>query len=178
MYNEINRTKKGAIAALTIAMAVVLPLLFHSIPNAGSIYSPMHIPVLLCGLVTGPFFGFIAGVLSPVFSSIITGMPPFAYLPPMIIECAIYGLSTGLMMKIKTGKTGVDVFASVIIAMLLGRIVAGIAKALIFARGSFTMELFISSYFITGLPGIIIHIIVVPFLYTMLEKARLIPVRY
>ena len=74
MYNEMSRTKKGTIAALTIAMSVVLPLLFHSIPNAGSIYSPMHIPVLLGGLVTGPVFGLIAGILSPIFSSMITGM--------------------------------------------------------------------------------------------------------
>ena len=54
----------------------------------------------------------------------------------------------------------------------------GLAKALIFARGSFTMELFFTIYFVTGLPGITIHIIVVPFLYAALEKARLIPVRY
>ena len=178
MYNEMTRTKKGTIAALTIAMSVVLPLLFHSIPNAGSIYSPMHIPVLLGGLVTGPVFGLIAGILSPIFSSMITGMPPVAYLPPMVVECAVYGLVAGLMMKIKIGKTSDDTFVSVIVAMLSGRVVAGLAKALIFARGSFTMELFFTSYFVTGLPGITIHIIVVPFLYAALEKARLIPVRY
>lgn len=178
MQLELSRTKKGTVAALSVAMAVVLPLLFHAIPNAGSIYSPMHIPVLLCGLVTGPVFGLIAGVLSPLFSSMVTGMPPAAYLPPMIVECAVYGLLSGLLMKIRTGRVMADVYVATAISMIAGRIASGAFKAFIFARGTLTMELFISSYFIVGLPGIILHLIVVPFLYAALEKAKLIPVRY
>ena len=45
--------KKAIITAICIALCVVLPQAFHAIPNAGSIYLPMHIPVLLCGLVCG-----------------------------------------------------------------------------------------------------------------------------
>ena len=49
----MTNTKKAIICAIMIAMCVVLPMAFHAIPNAGSIYLPMHIPVLLYGLVTG-----------------------------------------------------------------------------------------------------------------------------
>lgn len=35
------------------ALCVVLPMAFHAIPNAGSIFLPMHIPVLLCGFLCG-----------------------------------------------------------------------------------------------------------------------------
>ena len=179
MELELRKTKKGVISALSIALAVVLPLLFHAIPDAGSIYSPMHIPVLLCGLITGPWYGLFTGLMSPIFSSIITGMPPAAYLPPMIVECAIYGLIAGLLITLfKTGKTGVDIYIALVLSMLIGRCAAGVFKALIFARGSFTLELFLSSYFIVGSPGIILHLIAVPALYLMLEKARIIPVRY
>lgn len=179
MYNELKKTKKIAFAALSIALSVVLPLLFHAIPDAGSIYSPMHIPVLLCGLITGPWYGLFAGFMSPVFSSIMTGMPPAVYLPPMIAECAVYGLVGGLLMNfVRTKKTIADLYISLAGSMLVGRIVAGILKALIFARGAFTLELFISSYFVVGIPGIILHLIAVPALYMTLEKARLIPVRY
>ena len=179
MAKKLTRTEKGVIASLSIAMAVVLPILFHSIPNAGSIYSPMHIPVLLCSLVTGPVFGLIAGILSPIFSSMITGMPPAAYLPPMVFECAAYGLVAGLLMKlIRSGMVYVDLYISLSGAMIAGRLFAGLMKALIFARGSFTMEIFITSYFITGFPGIVLHLISVPILYMSLEKSSLIPVRY
>ena len=43
--------KKLVITAVCIALCVVLPMVFHSFPNGGSIFLPMHIPVLLCGLM-------------------------------------------------------------------------------------------------------------------------------
>ena len=74
-------TKQLVLAALCVALGVVLPVAFHSIPNAGSVLLPMHIPVLLCGLVCGPVYGLLSGILTPLLSSMITGMPPIAYLP-------------------------------------------------------------------------------------------------
>ena len=41
-------TKQLVLAALCVALGVVLPVAFHSIPNAGSVLLPMHIPVLCC----------------------------------------------------------------------------------------------------------------------------------
>jgi hypothetical protein len=76
-------------------MCVVLPLAIHIIPNGGSILLPMHIPVLLCGLVCGWPYGFICGLLGPFLSSF-TGMPPLAVLPGMMVECGVYGMTSGL----------------------------------------------------------------------------------
>ena len=45
--------KNLAFCALCIALCVVLPMAFHAIANAGPIFLPMHIPVLLCGLACG-----------------------------------------------------------------------------------------------------------------------------
>jgi len=67
------------ITSLCIAIGVVLPVAFHSIPNAGSIFLPMHIPVLLCGLICGPFYGLACGILAPLLSCLLTGMPPVAF---------------------------------------------------------------------------------------------------
>ena len=158
---------------------VVLPQAFHAIPNAGSTYLPMHIPVILCGLICGWPFGLLCGLAGPALSTLFTGMPPVAYLPPMLVECAVYGLMAGLMMKvIRTGKIYVDLYASLIIAMLSGRIVAGLAKALIFAKGNITMGAWATSYFVTSLPGILIQIVLIPTIVFALMKARLIPLRY
>ena len=134
--NKMSIVKKSIITAVCIALCVVLPQAFHAIPNAGSIYCPMHIPVLLCGIVCGWQYGLFCGIAGPLLSSLFTGMPPAAVLPPMMIECAVYGIITGLMMKfVYTKKTYADLYISLITAMLAGRIAAGIAKALIFARG-------------------------------------------
>ncbi|MEG1275596.1 MAG: ECF transporter S component, partial [Ruthenibacterium sp.] len=91
-----NRTKKLVLAALCVALGMILPMAFHAVPNAGGIFLPMHIPVLLCGLVCGWQYGLACGVLAPLLSSLITGMPPAAFLPGMLCELAVYGLVSGL----------------------------------------------------------------------------------
>ncbi len=175
----MTTTKKSVLTAVFIALCVVLPMAFHSIQNAGSIFLPMHIPVLLCGLICGWQYGFITGIAGPVLSSLFTGMPPMAYLPSMIVELSVYGLVTGLMMKfVHTKNLYADLYISLISALITGRIVAGIARALIFARGSYSMAAWATSYFVTGLPGIIIQLAIIPTLIFAIQKARLIPARY
>lgn len=158
-----------------IAMCVVLPMAFHAIPNAGSIYLPMHIPVLLCGLVTGWPYGLLCGIAGPIMSHLITAMPGIGYLPQMVIELAAYGLITGLLMNFLPIKNETaKVYTSLVGGMLLGRVVNGISKALIFAKGSYSMTLWVTGLFVTGLPGIIIQIIFIPVIYFALKKAKLI----
>ena len=175
----MTKIKRSIICAMCIALCVVLPQMFHTIPNAGSIWLPMHIPVLLCGLICGPMYGLLCGFFGPILSSVITGMPVIAYLPQMVIECALYGLVSGFMMRvIKTKSLYLDLYISLTLAMLIGRIVAGILKALIFMAGKYSLTIWISSYFVTALPGIIVQIIVVPSIVVTLIKAKLIKRNY
>ena len=176
---KMSVVKRAIITAICIALCVVLPQAFHAIPRAGMIYLPMHIPVLLCGLICGWPFGLLCGLAGPVLSSVITGMPPAATLPSMMIECAIYGCIAGLLMAIvKTKKTYLDLYISLIGAMLCGRIIAGILQALIFSAGKYSISAWATSYFVTALPGIIIQIVLLPSIVFALMKAKLIPERY
>lgn len=176
---KMSTVKKSIITAVCIALCVVLPQAFHAIPNAGSIYCPMHIPVLLCGLICGWPYGLLCGLAGPALSSLFTGMPPVAILPAMMIECAVYGCIAGLMMKlVHTKNTYADLYISLIAAMLAGRVIAGIAKALIFARGSYAVGAWATGYFVTSLPGIIIQLALLPTIVFALMKANLIPARY
>ncbi len=170
--------RKMIITAMCIALCVVLPLAFHAIPNAGSILSPMHIPVLLCALICGWNYGFFCGIAGTLLASLITGMPPMAYLPGMMVELAMYGLVTGLMMKlIHTKKIYADLYISLIVGMIVGRIVAGLAQAAIFSGGSYTLAMWASSYFITAWPAIVIQLAILPTIVFALQKARLIEIR-
>ena len=102
-----------------------------------------------------------------------------AYLPNMLIELAVYGLVTGLLMQlIHTKKTYLDLYISLVGGMLIGRVVAGLARALIFSPGEYAIAAWITSYFVTALPGIAIQLVLLPSIVFALEKARLIPVRY
>ena len=176
---KLSYVKKAIITAACVALCVVLPMAFHAIPNAGSIYCPMHIPVLLCGLICGAPFGLLCGILGPLASALITQMPPMAYLPPMLVELAVYGLVAGVMMRfVKTKHLYADLYSSLVVAMVAGRIVAGVAKALIFAPGKITLAAWAGAYFVTALPGIIIQLALIPSIVVALEKGKLIPARY
>lgn len=176
---KMSPVKKSIITAVCIALCVVLPQAFHSIPNAGSIYCPMHIPVLLCGLICGWQYGLLCGIAGPLVSALITGMPPAAVLPGMLVECAAYGALTGLMMQlVHTKKVYPDLYISLLVAMLGGRIISGIAKALIFSAGSYSMTAWVTGSFVTSLPGIIVHLVLIPSIVYALMKAKLIPARY
>lgn len=175
----MSTIKKIMVAAICATLCVVLPMAFHAIPNAGSIFLPMHIPVLLCGLLCGWPFGFACGLLGPVLSFLTTGMPPAAILPSMIAELAAYGAVSGFLSAIvRTKRPHTDLLVSLAGAMLIGRIFAGITKALIFSAGSYSMTAWITAHFVTALPGIAIQLIFLPGIILALERARLVPARY
>lgn len=175
---RLSYVKRTVLASLMVAMCVVLPLALHAVPDGGSVFLPMHIPVLICGMICGWPYGFLCGLLGPLLSCLTTGMPPLAFLPSMMTECAIYGLTTGLILKyVRTGKLYGDLYIALIAAMIAGRVVSGVAKALIFTPG-ITMRYWLLASFVTALPGIVIQLIAVPLLVGMLMKIRYLPARY
>ena len=126
---QMTATKRLVLTAVNIALCLVLPMAFHSIPNGGKIMLPMHIPVLLCGMVCGAPYGAVCGLLGPMLSSVLTGMPTAALMPAMMVECAAYGLTTGLMLRlVRTGKTYADLYLSLVAAILVGRLVSGVER--------------------------------------------------
>ena len=139
---KMSNVKKSIITAVCIALCYVIPLMFHGIQNAGNIFCPMHIPVFICGLICGWQYGLLCGIAGPALSSALSGMPPVAILPSMMVELAAYGTAAGLMMKlVRTKSTYADLYISLIAAIVCGRVLAGLAKALIFARGSYSLSL-------------------------------------
>ena len=173
-------SKRITLCAVCIALCYVLPIAFHSV-GLGSILSPMHIPVLLCGIVCGGGYGLICGLIGPLLSHLLSGMPGAMMLPRMIPELCVYGLIAGLAMKyIRTGRFTADVYTSLVTAMIAGRIVGGIATAIFFTltSGVYSIALWATSYFVESVPGIVAHLVIVPVLVFTLKKARLIPARY
>ena len=166
-----NNIRNMVFCALCMALGLVLPMAFHVIPNAGSIFLPMHIPILLCGLLCGPYYGLLCGFLVPILSSILTGMPPAPVLPGMICELAVYGTISGFMSRhIQLKNELASVYVQLLTAMITGRIVYGILNALVFAAGKYSLSIFIGTAFVTALPGIVIQLIFLPTIVVILNK--------
>ena len=176
---KMSNVKKSIITAVCIALCYVIPLMFHGIQNAGNIFCPMHIPVFICGLICGWQYGLLCGIAGPALSSALSGMPPVAILPSMMAELAVYGTAAGLMMKlVRTKSTYADLYISLIVAIVCGRVLAGLAKALIFARGSYSMSAWIAGSVVTSWPGTVIQLVFIPTIVFALMKSHLIPERY
>ena len=73
---KLSYAKRLVFTAVCAALCVVLPMAFHAIQNAGTIFLPMHIPVLLCGLLCGPRWGAVVGAVTPLLRSLLFFMPP------------------------------------------------------------------------------------------------------
>jgi len=171
----MSKTKKLVITAMFIAIGIVLPLAFHTIPQAGRIFLPMHIPILLCGLIIGFPYGLACGIITPLLSSLITGMPPAAMLPAMVCELAAYGTVSSIIMRFAPVKNlFARTYISLICAMLVGRILFGVLNALIFSVGNYSMQMWLTAAFITALPGVAIQIVIIPVIVLALQKSKLI----
>lgn len=183
MTRNISHIKGICICAICIALCYVLPLAFHAF-GLGTAFSPMHIPVLLCGLLCGGGYGALCGLIGPVLSSVLSGMPPPTGLVTMLPELCVYGLVGGLLLRfVRTKNTYLDLYIALSCAMLAGRVVGGIAKVLFYFSGlsgqdSLTLSMLFSSYFVSCLPGILVHLLLLPTLVFVLMKARLVPERY
>jgi len=164
------------LSALFLALAYVLPFLTGSIPQIGSMLCPMHIPVLLCGFVCGAPWGTAIGSIAPLLRSFTLGMPPlFPTALCMAAELAAYGLFSGLFYRILPRRR-CFIYASLVIAMLIGRIVWGTVRFLCTGldASKFGFAAFWTGAVVNAVPGIIVQIVLIPIIIILLEKANLI----
>ncbi|MEG0329655.1 MAG: ECF transporter S component [Longicatena sp.] len=163
-----NNVKRLTLSAFFLALGLILPFTFHSIgPSGGAFFLPMHIPVLLCGFICGPSYGALVGVITPLLSSAITGMP--VLMPTgiaMMLELMTYGFLSGLLIQKK------NVYVSLLFTMFVGRIVSGVANLVLlsYLGKAYTLAIFLSAAFVSALPGIILQILIIPLLLNVVKK--------
>lgn len=167
-------TKKMVLAALFMAIGLVLPFLTGQIPSVGNMLLPMHIPVLLCGFICGWPYGLLVGFILPLLRSTLFGMPPMIPIAvAMAFELATYGLLSGLLYKVLPRRKG-SILLALVVAMLGGRIVWGIASLIIFGLQGmpFTWGIFMAGAFLNAIPGIVIQIVLIPLVLVTLREAK------
>ena len=154
-----DQVKRLTLSAFFLALGLVLPFAFHSFgPQAGAVFLPMHIPVLLCGFVCGSAYGALIGVLTPLLSSALTGMPPLL----------TYGFLSGWMTK------KLPLYPSLIITMLAGRAVSGMTNLVLLSMAgkAYTVHIFLTAAFVTAIPGIVLQLVMIPLLVSVVKKVE------
>lgn len=180
MKKSSVRTRKLCFAALLLALGWLLPLLTGQNRDLGNMLSLIHIPAYIGGFLLGPWYGVLLGGLIPLSRSVLFGMPVlYPRAVCMAFEMAAYGGICGGLYRMMCSNPKIKkiagIYISIIIAMLLGRVIWGVGRALcgLFATEAFTWGAFIAGGFVTAWPGMIVQLIVLPVLVLTLEKTKL-----
>ncbi|WP_434794755.1 hypothetical protein TPDSL_19440 [Terrisporobacter petrolearius] len=164
------KTKKLILSGFFIACGIVLPMVFHMFSMGGPMFLPMHIPVLIAGYFLGPIYGAGVGIITPVLSGLLTGMPPLVpVMPIMAFELCGYGLVSGLVFS-KTNK----VYLSLIVAMIVGRLfaVAGAYVVALTLAPKINPIMYVVGGLTTAIPGMLIQLIFIPILIKILVNNK------
>ncbi len=165
-------------SSMFLALAMLLPFLTAQIKPFGASLCPMHIPVILCGFICGPYWGMAVGISAPLLRSAMFGMPelmPSAV--AMAFELAAYAFIAGVLYK-KLNKNLFMYCVALITAMVAGRLVWGaVMFILIFsgmAEGEIGFALIWARTVLASIPGIILQVVAIPVIINVLKKNRLI----
>lgn len=163
-----NGVYKLTIGGLLLAVGIIIPRIFHMFgtPNLGKMFLPMHIGIFIAGIYLGISYGLIIGFITPLINSLF-GMPVFPQNVIMAFELAAYGMFAGLFMYLlknfNIART-IKIYISLILSMIFGRIVN--AFVLFIMARIFDMKvaapLSVVTAALTGIPGIIIQLLLVP----------------
>ncbi len=164
------------ISAMLMAVGIVLPFITGQIPQIGNMLLPMHLPVLVCGLICGWQYGGIIGFILPLLRYALFGMPPMPNGIAMSFELASYGAIIGFLYNRSKWKCIVSLYRSLIIAMIGGRLIWGLVRvAMLGLMGNaFTWKMFMAGAFLNAVPGIIFQLIFIPALMLTLNRTGLV----
>ncbi|MCI9110081.1 MAG: ECF transporter S component [Lachnospiraceae bacterium] len=163
-------------AAMLLAVGIVLPFFTGQIPQIGSMLLPMHLPVLVCGLICGWQYGGIVGFILPLLRYALFGMPPMPNGIAMAFELAAYGSVAGFLYNRSKWQCIVSLYRSLIIAMIGGRVIWGIVRVVMLGMtgNAFTWQMFMAGAFLNAVPGIILQLVFIPALMVALNKTGLV----
>ena len=171
----MRNIKNLTLSAVFLSLGVVLPFLTGQIKEIGDTLLPMHLPVMLCGLICGSKYGLVIGLILPFLRALIAGMPPiYPNAVWMALELATYGFVIGALYCFFKRKNIATLYFSLIVSMLCGRAVWGISKAVLLgiAGKAFGFEAFMTGAFVDSLLGIVLQLLLIPFIIKITKQGE------
>jgi len=154
------RARDLAYGGLFGAAALLLPAVFHML-QLGRVFMPMYLPLVALAFLVRPGVAAATALMVPVISGAVTGMPPFY--PPIAFVMAIeLAVMAGVIALVIQRRPGLNEWAVLVPVLLAGRV---INFALMYVA-ALALELpagFVAGLsLISGWPGIILMIVVIP----------------
>jgi hypothetical protein len=159
--------KEIVMGGLFCAVGVLLPMLFHAL-GVGKTFLPMHLPILVLGLLVSPPVAACGGFITPIVSSFLTGMPPFPTALLMAVELPVLGATASFLCRYCKLPLLVCVFGAIGARCLCDIALAyTVAPLLQLPPGAFGVASIVS-----GVPGIILQVVAAPPIVMLIERGR------
>lgn len=145
-----RETKTYLAASLFLVGNIVLPQLFHLVPQGGATWLPIYFFTLVGAYKYGWRVGLLTAVLSPVVNSALFGMPAAAALPAILLKSVSLALLAGF-----TAHRYHRVSLPLLLAVVLGYQVLG-------TLGEWAMkgDLYLAAQdFRLGIPGMALQVV-------------------
>ncbi|HDQ44952.1 MAG TPA: ECF transporter S component [bacterium] len=167
-----GKTRHLVLGGLFIALGVLFPILFHLI-GMGSVFLPMFWPLAVGSFFLPPLFAVLTGVLTPLVSTLTTGMPPVPTVYWMTGELAVLGgVVSGLRFR-----TGLGSFWILLAGLLASRIVLFILTKFLAPLIGLPGTAAAFYLLVKGMPGMIVMLILIPALLSRLENRPVFALR-
>ena len=134
---------------LFVACNILLPQVFHLVPQGGIVFAPLSLVILAGSYKLGWKTGLLAAVASPLVNHLLTGMPAWDMLPLMTLKLAALALIAGLAAQHFKRVSLPLIVGVVLVAELLG----ALAELLLTGGIASTIQ-----DFSVGYPGLLLQV--------------------
>lgn len=150
-----------------VLLSVAVPLVFHQFHLAGATYLPMHIFVLVAGLLFGWRAGLVVGLLTPLTSYAVSSMPALPVLPQIVVELSVYGLVAGILREKFNLRPIWSLMGAMVagrLALLLGVVVIYLMAGKVYSPLGLEASPFLAVWSVMkqGWPGMVIQLASIP----------------
>lgn len=134
---------------LFVACNILLPQVFHLVPQGGIVFAPLSLVILAGSYKLGWKTGLLAAVASPLVNHLLTGMPAWGMLPLMTLKLTALALLAGLAAQHFKRVSLPLIVGVVLVAELLG----ALAELLLTGGIASTVQ-----DFSVGYPGLLLQV--------------------
>lgn len=89
---SLKESRTYVLMAGLLVLNMVIPYMVHLIPMGGKTWLPFYLLILIGSFKYGWKFGLLAAILSPLFDSLVLGLPSIRVLPVILMKCVLLSL--------------------------------------------------------------------------------------